>query len=174
MPRAVSTELLRWAGASLTGRAGLRIISVDAVHITLCFLGSLPVSAIEQIAGACRSIAGHECAGLVVAGALWLPPRRPNVLAVSLEDSSGSLADLQAILAARLHGDGFYDPEHRRYLPHVTVARVKRGARVDHGELAPTPRLRFDVDVVTLMRSHLGPAGPRYEALAEVALGAAH
>ena len=170
---AVCAALLQWAGSSAQGRPGLRIVNADALHITLCFLGSHPLSAIGEIARACRCVAGHARPELVLAGALWLPPRRPRVLAVSLEDGSGSLSDVQTMLAARLHGDGWYRPEHRRYMPHVTVARVRHGARVEQGELAPVPPLRFEVSGVTLMRSHLGPTGAQYEALMEVALGAA-
>ena len=47
--------------------------------------------------------------------------------------------------------------------PHVTVARVRRGARAPSGDLRPPPQLPFRPNALTLFRSHLGSAGARYE-----------
>ncbi|HLH13718.1 MAG TPA: 2'-5' RNA ligase family protein, partial [Solirubrobacteraceae bacterium] len=66
-------------------------------------------------------------------------------------------------------------PERRRFRPHVTVARVRRGAARgsrSSGEraLPPTPRASFHAGEVVLYRSWLEPQGARYEELASAGL----
>jgi 2'-5' RNA ligase len=101
---------------------------------------------------------------------VWLPARRPRVLAVRLEDAGGRLTALQGALSERLHAGGWYEPEQRPYLPHVTVARVGGRARVKPAPLPGPPPLSFTPEWVTLFRSHLSPKGARYEALSRAAL----
>jgi 2'-5' RNA ligase len=92
------------------------------------------------------------------------------VLTVELDDTAGRLAAVQSALAQALVAGGFYEPETRPFLAHVTVARVQREARPRRGELpAPAP-VRFTGETVTLFRSRLGKGPARYEALARVTL----
>jgi len=62
-------------------------------------------------------------------------------------------------------------PERRRFLPHVTIARVGRSAQPPQGALPDPPRAEFTGSRVTLYRSRLQAGGARYEALGSVALG---
>ncbi|MGN6170793.1 MAG: 2'-5' RNA ligase family protein, partial [Solirubrobacteraceae bacterium] len=101
---------------------------------------------------------------------LWLPPRRPRVLGVTLDDSSGALARIQGAVCTALADRGWYTPEKRPFLPHVTVARVYARARVRAAELPPLQSLRFRAPAVTLYRSRLQRSGARYELLARVVL----
>jgi 2'-5' RNA ligase len=88
------------------------------------------------------------------------------VLAIGIEDESGALGELQADVSAALQELGAYEPEKRPFLPHVTVARVRRGRRVRPQRLpAPAP-LPFTAPGLVLYRSHPGPGGARYEPLA--------
>ena len=77
--------------------------------------------------------------------------------------------DLPAILGA-LEAGGFYEPETRPFLGHVTVARVPSGKRVAPVALGPPESLRFDATRVTLYCSLLGSGPARYEALETVVL----
>jgi 2'-5' RNA ligase len=74
----------------------------------------------------------------------------------------------------RALGDALdWEPERRAFRPHVTVGRVRRGERVRAAGLGPpAPDLAFHAPAVTLYRSHTGPGGSRYEALARAPLGA--
>ena len=124
-----------------------------------------------EIAAACTdALSGHAAASLTIGDALWLPPRRPRVLSVELGDDDGRLAAVQAVLAAALTDGGFYDPETRPFLAHVTVARVQREGRPRRADLpAPAPA-RFTGERVTLFQSRLGKGPARYEALASMTL----
>ncbi len=144
----------------------------EALHLTLCFLGSLEIADIRPISDACAAaVSGAEPPELSFGQAIWLPPRRPGVLAVEIGDASGALAGLQAALAGALSAGGWYAPEARRFLGHVTVARVARGARVRGVALDSPSAARFAAASVTLYRSRLQRSGARYEALRTIGLG---
>ncbi len=170
LPDWVRSALACWSGARLGRVPGLRLVADESLHVTLCFLGSRPVAEIGAIASACRVVAPRSPVMLSLGRAVWLPRRRPQVVAVELSDDCGALADTQASLAGALRHKGFYQPEDRPYLGHVTVARVGRCARRSRDELEPPEALRFAATAVTLYRSWLGSGPARYEALATITL----
>ena len=58
---------------------------------------------------------------------LFLPAHgKRRVVALELEDPSGTLRTLQREVSAGLAAEGLYEPEKRPWLPHVTVARFRR------------------------------------------------
>ena len=172
LPRSAHEAFVRWRG-DLDSDAvkGLRPIASDALHVTLCFLGWRAEDEISAIAAACGVVASEPAPALSVGASLWLPRRRPRVLAVELSDPSGRLRAMQTALAGALAAGGWYEPESRPYLAHVTVARVKAGAGgLRAPELPAPPRLEFVASRVVLYRSRLSHAGARYEPLAGVEL----
>jgi 2'-5' RNA ligase len=167
LPDDVRGALVRWRPSV----RGLRLVDAGDLHVTLCFLGWRYEREIPAILDACAGVAGLSPAALTVAETLWLPPRRPRVLAVRLTDAGGRLAEVQSTLSRVLSEGGWYAPESRPFLAHVTVARVARGARAPAVELAPLPGLPFEGARVTLYRSRLSARGARYEPLGSFALG---
>jgi 2'-5' RNA ligase len=168
LPGAVVEALVAWRAPLLRGRDDLRAIAPEALHVTLCFLGTQPEEAIAPLAaltGSCAAGIGGV-PGLALGEALWLPRRRPRVLAVALDDRHGQLGALQEQVVERLVADGWHDAEARPYLPHVTVARVRgRDPLLPGGVLPAPPAVVFDGIALTLYRSHLQPDGARYEPL---------
>ncbi len=179
LPSDAVTVLTRWADEHLNEVPGLRRLAAAGLHVTLCFLGSRPVGEIEPITGVCSALAGRGPVALRVGAPVWLPPRRPRALAVALEDRDGALAGLQSELARALEQGGWYEPERRRFLAHVTIGRFGRAGRAGGSggaggralDLPGPSRLSFSGASVALMRSHPGPGGTRYERLARVPLG---
>jgi 2'-5' RNA ligase len=175
-PPDVCEELAAWARAAATGlglragrggRAPLRLLAPDTLHLTLCFLGSRPVSEIDAIGGALRSCSTHV--GQLRLGApLWLPPRRPRALAVEVHDGGG-LATLHAEVSRAIAAVSDWEPERRRFRAHVTLARLGAGfrwrSRGEEPELSATPQLRFTPNAVVLYRSWLSRGGASYEPL---------
>ncbi len=107
---------------------------------------------------------------LAVDGALWLPPRRPGVLAVALR-AEPALGELHADLLAGLERAIGFEPERRALRPHVTVARARGRERLRAVALDPEPAaLEFEAEALVLYRSHTGPDGSRYEPLGSVEL----
>jgi 2'-5' RNA ligase len=174
LPDDVKAVLGDWAVVQLGGTDGLRAVSAEALHLTLCFLGWRPVAEIERIAAECAALADERPVHVSLGDGLWLPRRRPRVVAVGLDATSDAdarrLSALQSRLSAALAAGGFYEPEQRPFLAHVTVARAGRRARARATELPAPEPVSFSLSTVTLFRSHLGPGGSRYEPLARVQL----
>jgi RNA 2',3'-cyclic 3'-phosphodiesterase len=183
LPDDVREQLASWARLALRaagGRPGaghpLRVLDADLLHVTLCFLGNLPVEEIEPVGAQLAGVVEGGCE-LSVGAPLWLPRRHPRVLAVELHDDNGELARLQRRLLSALHEIcDFGEDEHaasarqRRFHPHVTVARMRAGAAPRERKLEPTPALTFSPSELVLYRSWLSPSGASYEALASAPL----
>jgi 2'-5' RNA ligase len=173
LPEAVRAALADWREQVLRLDRDLRALGSESLHVTLCFLGWRAAGEIEAIAAACGALAAEPAPALALGDPRWLPPRRPRVLAVELLDRDGVLSHAQAELSQVLAAGGWYEPEKRRYLPHVTVGRVARGARPPRDPLPSPASPEFHASRVTLFRSRLLRSGARYEALATVELRAA-
>jgi RNA 2',3'-cyclic 3'-phosphodiesterase len=164
--------LVDWRVGAVEGIAAARVIRAEDLHVTLCFLGWQGLADVDAIAGACAAVAGRGVAALALGEAIWLPRRRPRLLAVAVEDLDGALGAAQGVLSEALAAGGWYQPEARPYLAHVTVARLARGARVVSPARSPAgpSTLTFDGSRVTLYRSRLSPQGARYQPLASISL----
>ena len=178
------TRAARPPAARRADRGRLRLLEPDALHMTLCFLGSRPVGEIEALGEALAT----ACAGALPLGALavgaplWLPPRRPRALAVELHDDDanalGALHDSVAESLAAVSdldlapGAGGRVASRRggRFRPHVTVARLRAADAPRARALPATPPLSFVPESVTLFRSWLTPTEAVYEGLATHAL----
>jgi 2'-5' RNA ligase len=171
LPVEVRQELVRWRASTVGAVVGLRLIAPEDLHVTLCFLGWRRVGEVDEIEAACDVIAAEPAASLKLGRALWLPSRRPRVLAVELEDLGEALGRLQSTLSRKLQAGGWYTPEARPFLAHVTVARVAKDARIRVRPLRPPDALEFAGSQITLFRSRLSPGGARYAALHTVTLG---
>ncbi len=137
--------------------------------MTLAFLGERPEEEVEPITDALREVAA-PAGGLALREAAWLPPRRPSVLAVDLDDRDAACTRLQRAVSDALVGLGAFTPETRPFRPHVTVARVRRGARVDRALPLIADHPTFAATALTLYRSRLSPKGASYDALARTPL----
>lgn len=170
LPDSARRALLEWR-SSQSGVERLRLTRPEALHATLCFLGWRSAREAEPIGAAvARSVEGTHAFELALGDALWLPARRPRVLAVAVEDPSGALRRMQGAISEKLSAGGWYKPEKRPYLAHVTVARVPARERVRATELPSPRRLEFSPAAVTLYRSRLERSGARYEPLVSVEL----
>lgn len=141
--------------------------------MTLVFLGWQDESAAGRIAHAAFEALPHAPAPrLAASGVRSVPPRRPRLFALDLEDEDGRATALQAAASDALEAGGWYRPEKRPFWPHVTLARVKRGERAAPMPERPAPPVEpFDAAVVTLYRSTLRPQGALYEPLARTFAG---
>jgi RNA 2',3'-cyclic 3'-phosphodiesterase len=171
LPAPVRDALGAFGRAVAEDDFALRAVRDDALHVTLAFLGHRPLDDIAPASEAVRS-AGADAASLDLAlgEPLWLAPRRPHVLTVEVVDRTGALLALQERVVEALVDAVNYEPERRRFRPHVTVARVRHGVRPRRGGLPDAPEASFPGEAVTLYRSYLGGGPARYEAVERVAL----
>jgi RNA 2',3'-cyclic 3'-phosphodiesterase len=172
LPEPIRRELATWAGEHVEGRPQLRPVRARNLHVTLCFLGWREEEDIESLAGLAGACAA-PVPGVSLGPPEWLPRRRPRVLAIDLHDEVGALSALQRRLVEALAAQAAYRPEKRPFHPHVTVARVRAGARLSARDRAPLPSpppAAFAGPTLTLYRSRLARSGATYEPAAEVRL----
>jgi RNA 2',3'-cyclic 3'-phosphodiesterase len=181
-PVHVCEELAEWARAVAAGerahggtRAGLKLLGAQSLHLTLCFLASRPVGELDALAATVSACVERGCE-LSVGAPLWLPPGRPRALAVEIHDRNRELAHMQQRVSVALAAVSGWEPERRRFRPHVTLARVRgrgRQPRRAGGDrsgaeqpLPATPRLSFAPEAIVLYRSWLALEGASHQALA--------
>jgi 2'-5' RNA ligase len=149
----------------------------ENLHVTLKFLGNADD---RQVGLLCESLRHVKLDGDLTLRANALacfPPRgEGRIVVASMGGSEGLVGALHQALEQRCRKLGF-EAEHRRYHPHVTLARVRPGIalaarerlteRVAH--LWPGPQ--FDVTEFVLFESQLHPQGSRYLKLARFDFG---
>lgn len=171
LPASPREALAAWGAGRARADPALRALRADALHLTLCFLGSRPEGEAAAIGSAVARCAG-PAPEVAPGDEEWLPPGRPRVLAVGIRDLDGRLGELHAEVAEALVAGGWHRPERRSFRAHVSVARVRRGERPrvrGPDGTKPSPEA-FACEWLTLFRSRLGGGPARYEALARVPL----
>ncbi|MGH2874073.1 MAG: 2'-5' RNA ligase family protein, partial [Solirubrobacteraceae bacterium] len=101
LPADTRSLLTAWAGGVVAALPGVRPVATESLHATLVFIGARPAAAVDAIAVACREAVAPLSPTVpapVLGEAVWLPRRRPRVLAVALVEPSGALTALQAAL----------------------------------------------------------------------------
>ena len=140
----------------------------DNLHLTLKFLGNVPVTDIpkvsDAVAGATRSVSSFE---LTFAGCGTFPPRgRPSVLWIGAQ--AAGLHDLHVALENELEGRGF-PRESRPFHPHLTIARLRnsQGARqlADFQQSLGFAPVAFTVSELVVFRSELLKQGSKHTAI---------
>ena len=159
-------------GSLAAGIDGARWVPPENLHVTLRFIGESPEDRIADVTHALGAVrmpplavtlrgAGHFSSGKKTR-AVWIGVARTD-----------QLSALQARVERAVTACGF-EPERRKYAPHVTIARLRQ-ARPGHvrawleanGAFEEAP---FEAANFTLYESRLGKAGPSYLPLAEFAL----
>jgi RNA 2',3'-cyclic 3'-phosphodiesterase len=156
--------------ASLNGlpEKGITTVSKDVMHITLFFLGDIDGQTLESVKTAIERIDYHKFyAAATGIGAIDV--KNPKVLYAKISDGAEDLIRLYDLLLKELQTIGI-KREHRKYLPHITVARayklkdrkdlkdfIKANSYIDFG--------RFLCESVRLKSSVLTSSGPMHSDL---------
>jgi RNA 2',3'-cyclic 3'-phosphodiesterase len=163
LPADVRDALGEWQRDSLRGAA--RLVELRNLHVTLAFLGHRPAEDVNRVAEALEASA-RSLSGRIVFGALRYRETR-SVAMLVLSDEDERAGRLAHDLHARLERIGVYEPEKRRWLPHVTVLRFRSPPRLQ----PPLPTLApFSPSGAAVYHSVLGRSGARYEVLESVCL----
>jgi 2'-5' RNA ligase len=168
-PAEVREQVSRWA-REIAGRDHrMRPVPARNSHITLAFIGETPESQVWTAAEAIESVAG-TVDGLSLGAPVWLPARRPRVLALGVHDENGELARCQRRVAEALH-EAIGWRSDRSFFAHLTAIRLGRGFQPREIVLPVSPAISFSAESVTLYASRLLPEGVEYEAIATVVAG---
>lgn len=156
------------------GIPGARWTEPGHHHVTLLFLGDVPVNALDRLHERLRAIRAPQMT-LNLAGVGHFPPRglpRTIWLGVEKHDALTQLHRRVADVARALH----LPADERAYAPHVALARLHQSPphRVAEWEAAWN-RLRlppWEVNSFELVRSLPSPGGSDYQVEMRYALGA--
>jgi RNA 2',3'-cyclic 3'-phosphodiesterase len=147
----------------------------DNLHLTLKFLGDIPVTNVEQLSAAASLAATkierfeifvENCAAFPLKG-------QPRVLWIGIDDSSGKLCELNRALEDECANAGFAR-ESRAFHPHFTIARLRHphGSRqlaARHKELGFN-REAIGVLELAVIRSELRSEGSKHTTISRHAL----
>jgi RNA 2',3'-cyclic 3'-phosphodiesterase len=173
VPEPVEQELARLQSELAAEVIGYHWTSTRQFHITLAFLGDVPVSGLNEI---CQTVTAstvaHDRFEVEVRGLGAFPKSsRPRVVWAGVTaTNSNALNELQQSVIGSLERIG-HGPDDQRFHPHVTLGRIKHSR---HGDRSVQTLIEsragwsaggFAVMEVFIMASTLCRAGPAYEVL---------
>jgi len=157
---------------------GIRWVAPKNIHLTTRFLGDTEDAKISKLDHLIDSVAGAH--GPVTSSLTQLGAfpnlKRPRVIWAGIGDGVEALVKIARDVELRVRQLRF-EPESKAFKSHLTLGRVREGARLDafaeimNGYELQSMPLVFDR--LVLYKSTLTPQGPIYERLHEAALGAA-
>jgi len=170
IPDGARDRLAAWRSAVGEHLPDARLIAPANLHLTLHFVGEVDDEEAGRLSGICREVAGRAVpVAATFAGLGLLPsPSRPRVVHLGVEDGAFELRALASALRVRLG-----EPDDRRFLAHVTLARVRRVQREAGERLSRLclPPVRGTFRSLVLYQSVLLPQGASYRPLQAAELG---
>lgn len=155
-------------------------VAVESIHLTLNFLGDVPLSRLDDIKSAVAQAAAESDTFELALNRLGAFPNleHPHIVWVGLSGSIEKLSKIQKRLEQLLVMLGS-NSENRPFSPHLTLARVR-----DEASAADKKRLGQALSSITcktnclilvrqvsLIKSQLTPADPIYTVLSSATLG---
>lgn len=132
----------------------------EAMHLTLKFLGDVPIGQVETIRSTLRSMNISVMTAQLTLLMVFGNPRFPKIIYVDIDCQQ--LVDVVAQIELAL--SDVCEPEQRAFKPHLTLVRVKHV--LDSYKLLEcldtlhVNSLQFPVDHIVLMQSELKADGP--------------
>ena len=151
------------AGVALTfaSQHGGRPTRLDTIHLTLAFLGDVPVSELPKLCVLVRRLQAGSFDLHLDRIAYWA---HNHLLWAGCRATPEALTDLHGRLQAALAEGGYpVDPPGRRFTPHVTLVRKMNFA--ESTDLLPLPSLAWHCASFVLVQSVLTPDGPNYQVI---------
>lgn len=152
-----------------------RWVNTEQSHLTLKFLGEMPVGLVNPVEGALQVAGRRSSPFTICTGEIGGFPnlRNPRVLWVGLKGDLDALFDVQQSIEELLAPLGFPTAD-RPYKPHLTLARIRDRIPMDQTRWPVAEiqirRAEQEVQEIVLMKSELRPEGVRYSRLGVVNL----
>ena len=168
LPATVRARLLGLMG----GVAGARWLPDEQLHLTLRFIGEVDRHLARDVDAALSSV--HHPGFAIALNGLGAFDRRgePVTLWAGVTPHEPLRALHKKIDQALVRAG--VEPDRRAYMPHVTIARLPRGAGPVQGLVEQSGGITsppFAVDGFTLYESRLTPDGPLYDVVERYELG---
>ena len=180
LPAEVKAGLTRLQNQLKAGKhSPVKWVNPNSIHLTLKFLGDVPVNKINEITGAMETAAREIPPFQLEVKDLGVFPNlnKVRVVWVGMSGDITQLSRLQQRLESNLAALGFA-PETRAFTPHLTLARLREQTTPDErqnfGQLIGSTKFesvyKFRVDSINLMRSQLTREGAIYSCLGSAKL----
>lgn len=144
-----------------TGLPGMRWVSPDNLHLTIRFIGEVPLAQAASIKAALRSVRA-EWLSLRVKG-LGFFDRRPQAVLWAGVEPSAELFELKRKIDAGLELHAGLRTSNSRFTPHITLGRMKQAdrkmLRAFTAENSTAGSTVFTAEDFTLFSSVLAPNG---------------
>jgi 2'-5' RNA ligase len=157
-PEAGLRKSLHQLGRHMRTRIGGRVVSADRIHLTLAFLGDVPVARIDTLCAIGESIRGKRFELELTRAGCW---KRGQVGWIAPTAMPAAFEQLVSALRQCLSESGFSADE-KPFAPHVTLLR-KASCQTQPEQ--PEAPYRWRVADFSLIRSRTLPTGPAYSTL---------
>ncbi len=150
--------------------AGARWSKRESLHLTLKFMGNADETLLPQITKTLAQIRSSEPVSLALRGIGFFPDQKqPRVMFCGVEHSP-NLLEVVAAIESHLEPLGFA-PENRKYVPHITLARLGSARDIPKLVAAAEPLAAYHFGAARpeefhLHQSVLKPVGSEYKKLA--------
>jgi len=176
VPRAIKERIESLQRSLRRNNAQISWVKPSNIHLTIKFLGDVPLSKIESLCDSVeRAANGLNEFDIEVSTAGCFPSARsPRVLWVGLGNMPDGLKQLHANVESELARAGF-PREQKRFSPHLTIGRVRgsqNAAQTAEDLIAQGfAQETFRATEVIVMRSELNSSGSIYTPQAIIKLG---
>ena len=173
LPPEVRERIIRIRERLLPDLPAIRPTPIDALHLTIAFLGEIPNSMLEPLGKAVGEAIVHQSRFELKLDRLGAFPtiKDPRVFWIGLiGEALPMLLELQRRVVAACDASSVPSSD-RRFHPHITIARTTRRGPRDQAnrpidiEGDDADRGIVPVENVTLYRSTLGRSGPSYRVI---------
>jgi 2'-5' RNA ligase len=140
-------------------------VGANNLHITLKFLGEVPMEAKNRIEPLLKEIADNTPPFSAKLQGIGCFPnaRRPRVIWIGVEQGSGNFELLARTIEESLSNCGF--AREKRFHSHLTIGRVRNSCNIDRILKEMFISEPFDVNEFVIFKSTLTPQGAIYKAL---------
>jgi len=149
----------------------IKWVGRENLHVTVKFLGETFESAIENIKSAMdKSIVGIESFHITINKVLGFPSiKRAKVIWANVDKNAEIIEKIFMDLEDGLAGFGFAKEE-RKYIPHITMARVKDGMNISTISEKLSFEYKAKIEGLVLFKSDLKPQGAVHTKIHEAKL----
>ncbi len=146
--------------------ADLKPVATENFHITIRFIGEIPLSLVNEICNELRKLEFQPFKVRVKGIGVFPSITRPRVIWAGVSEGADELTKIHEYVEKMLRRLGF-PPDREKFIPHITLARVRSGRNISKlvkviNEIISMEFGEFTVNEVVLKRSILTPAGPIY------------
>jgi len=148
-----------------------RWVAKQNLHLTVKFLGEVDDNNLTNlISEAKNAVAGPEGFNIKLNGFDLFPPTHPRIIYVTLE--SPGLIDFAKNFISQIDRLDLIKSEHREFLPHITLARIKDKFETKHFEIVKQIKYQnsFTIKNLDLMSSELTHSAPIYNVVKSLPL----